>query len=218
MKFARVILTGTLLLILIFACKKPVAPETGKDEEQQRLKLRADSIKTFIKEGWQLFEAGNYEDAENRFNLAVSLARTDSYFDSLLAEAESGRGWTRAYKRDFSLAKNDLLNSIANPEAGPETVLNSNSGLALVHHIFNEFTSAIQKANEVLNKDPDYVFSHDTKVNYKRLHLLLAQSYYSIGDFKKAAEQLDILDPANAPHSTDPAELLKQIQEMWEKI
>lgn len=175
-------------------------------------------IISLIQSGWQSFSNKNYNDAFNKFDQAISLARANSRYDSLQAEAECGRGWARAYNRDFSLAKNDLLASLAHQSVTQRVSLNSKAGLAFVHHALNEYASAIQRAIEVLNVNQNYVFNYDQRVNYKRLRLVLAQSYYSLGDFQNAAKQLDIIDPAGAPHSTDPVVLLKQIQDMWNRL
>ncbi len=175
-------------------------------------------IISLIQLGWQSFRNRNYNDAFSNFDQAVSLAHTNSRYDSLQAEAECGRGWARAYNREFSLAKNDFLNSLAHQSVTQTVSLNSKTGLALVHHALNEFSSAIQRALEVLNSNPNYVFEYDSRVYHKRLRLVLAQSYYTLGDFQKAAQQLDIIDPANAPHSTDPVILIRQIQEMWGRL
>ncbi len=175
-------------------------------------------IINLIQSGWQLFTARNYDGALVKFDSAVTLARTNTIYDSLQASAECGRGWTRAYRREFSLAKNDLLNSLAHQSVSQSVKLNSRAGLSLVHHALNEFPSAIQRALEVLNDNPNYVFQYDNRVYHKRLRLVLAQSYYTLGDFQNAARQLDIIDPAGAPHSSDPITLLRQIQDMWSRL
>ncbi|MEN3038368.1 MAG: choice-of-anchor D domain-containing protein [Candidatus Kryptonium sp.] len=175
-------------------------------------------INSLIQSGWQAFSNRNYNEAFAKFDSAVSLARTNSRYDSLQAEAECGRGWSRAYNRDFQLAKNDLLSALAHQSISQRVSLDSRAGLAFVHHALNEFPSAIQRALEVLNVNSNYVFTYDNRVHNRRLRLVLAQSYYTLGDFQNAARQLDIIYPAGAPHSTDPTILLRQIQEMWSRI
>lgn len=175
-------------------------------------------IISLIQSGWQSFSNKSYNDAFTKFDQAVSLARTNSRYDSLQAEAECGRGWSRAYNRDLSLAKGDLLTSLSHQSIPRRVSLYSKAGLALVHHALNEYASAIQRALEVLSVDQNYVFEYDQRVYYKRLRLVLAQSYYTLGDFQNAAKQLDLIDPANAPHSTDPVILLGQIQDMWSRL
>jgi hypothetical protein len=49
-------------------------------------------------------------------------------------------------------------------------------------------------------------------VDYKDVRMALIQSYYHSGMFTDAASQMDILDPTNAPHSSDSTTLLSAIQ------
>ena len=75
----------------------------------------------------------------------------------------------------------------------------------------NDFASAITYSNAVLTDNPSYTFTHDVRVTAKRLRLLLVQSYYANGQFSSAASQMDVIDPARAPHSSDPSILLASI-------
>ncbi|RMD92968.1 MAG: choice-of-anchor D domain-containing protein [Calditrichaeota bacterium] len=177
-----------------------------------------DDIQASIDQGWQLFEAGNFMGAEENFSSAIEMASQAPIFEKLLAEAESGRGWARAKRRNFTGAKTDFNNSLSRENRETLTDLNSKAGLAFVSHALNEFNEAITNALEVVDAVPNYTFEHDDRVNFKSLRLLLAQSYFSIGEFQKAAQQLDVLDPAGAPHSAEPEELLKKIQELMGSI
>ncbi len=216
-KFLATLILFVLTFSFFAGCKKQTT-------EPNEVQLSGSGDETILKiinliqSGWQLFTARNYDGALVKFDSAVTLARTNTIYDSLQASAECGRGWTRAYRREFSLAKNDLLNSLAHQSTSQSVKLNSKAGLSLVHHALNEFPSAIQRALEVLNDNANYVFEYDNRVYHKRLRLVLAQSYYTLGDFRNAALQLDIIDPAGAPHSSDPIILLRQIQEMWSRL
>jgi len=70
----------------------------------------------------------------------------------------------------------------------------------------------LNAAIDLLSRKADYQFSHKTSVDYKDVRMSLIQSYYNTGMFTEAATQMDLLDPANAPHSTDPSLLLAAIQ------
>ena len=63
----------------------------------------------------------------------------------------------------------------------------------------------LDAAIDLLSRKADYQFSHKTSVDYKDVRMSLIQSYYNTGMFTEAATQMDLLDPANAPHSTDPS-------------
>lgn len=179
---------------------------------------RADEINAAIDSGWQLFETQDFAGAEGAFESAIADANLSPLYENLLAEAESGRGWVRAKQRNFSSARSDFQTSLSRQNIETSTELNSKAGLAFVHHALNQFNLAVQRAGQVLNADANYTFEHDGSVYHKSLRLLLAQSYYSLGDFLNAAAQLDILDPDNAPHSADPGELLPVIQALLASI
>ncbi len=176
---------------------------------------RSVEITRLIQSGWQLFEAQDFDGADVKFDSAVVLANFSPFYESMQAEAESGHGWTLAKKRNFSTAKNLFMNSLARASREASTDLNSNAGLAFVSHALNDYSLAIQHALQVLNDAPNYIFEHDIQVFHKSIRLVLAQSYYSAGDFTNAAAQLDILNPPGAPHSTEPDDLLKRIQDLW---
>ena len=57
-----------------------------------------------------------------------------------------------------------------------------------------------------------YKFSHKSSEDHKDVRMPLIQAYYYIGNYKEAANNMDILDPASAPHSTDATQLLNAIQ------
>ncbi len=49
-------------------------------------------------------------------------------------------------------------------------------------------------------------------VDHKDVRMALIQAYYYLGNYKEAANNMDILDPSSAPHSTDATDLLVAIQ------
>jgi hypothetical protein len=155
--------------------------------------------KDYLALGWQHFEAQRYDSAATNFSSAYNLASAQA----VRGEALSGRGWSSMYKRDLSRAKGDF--SIAAGVLGiPASVLNDvRVGNAFTLYAMNGFIDAASNANAALTDNPSYTFSHDAKVTVKRVRLLLVQSYF--------AAQLDIIDPARAPHSAEPAILLGKI-------
>jgi hypothetical protein len=93
----------------------------------------------------------------------------------------------------------------------PAALNDVRAGAAFVLYSLNDFPSAITYSSAVLTDNPTYTFSHDAKVTAKRLRLLLVQSYYANGQFSSAASQMDIVDPARSPHSSEPSVLLASI-------
>ena len=163
--------------------------------------------KDYLALGWQHFEAQRYDSAVTNFTSAYNLTSTQT----VRGEALSGRGWSSMYKRDLSRAKGDF--SIAAGVTGiPTNVLNDiRVGNAFTLYSMNGFVDAASNASAALTDNPSYTFSHDAKVTVKRVRLLLVQSYFANGQFAQAAAQLDIFDPARAPHSPEPPILLGRI-------
>ncbi len=176
------------------------------------------TVENHNQDGWQSFTNGDYSGAENDFTAALEITQNISAYDSLEAEAQTGRGFARAFNRDFANAKSDFINAALHENIATNTDLNIKAGFVLVHFALNEYEDAIIKADELLSLKPDYIFQYDQDVYSKKIRLISAQSHYSLGQFEKSAEQLDIIDPDGAPHSTDPEILLDQIQEVAQNI
>ena len=194
---STVVLSVTIALTFLACSKDSTSAGPGP----------APTDKDHLALGWQHFEAQRYDSAVTNFTSAYNLASTPA----VRGEALSGRGWSSMYKRDLSRAKGDF--SIAAGITGiPATVLNDvRVGNAFTLYSMNSFVDAASNANAALTDNPSYTFSHDVKVTVKRVRLLLVQSYFANGQFALAAAQLDIIDPARAPHSSEPTILLGRI-------
>jgi hypothetical protein len=160
-----------------------------------------------VDEGWSAFEAGDFSVAEAKFDTAITN-------DPSLAEAYNGRGWSRARKRKYPLAKADFEQALSLDVNLQE----ARAGLALVLHVLNEFQEAVDAVQTVLAAEPTFVFTHDSSVTARALRIVLAHSYFSLGKYDLAAQQLDILDPVNAPYPTDPAQLIRAIMRFMGQI
>ena len=161
----------------------------------------------YVALGWSDFEAQRFGSAVNNFTQAYNQASTPL----VRGDALSGRGWAYAYKRDLVNSNGDFVFAINFNGISPVALNDVRAGVAFVSYSLNDFPSAITYSSAALSDNPAYTFSHDVKVTAKRLRLLLAQSYYANGQFPSAASQMDILDPAHSPHSSDPSALLASI-------
>jgi hypothetical protein len=162
----------------------------------------------YIAMGWSDFDAQRFDSAVNNFTQAYS---SQTSTPLLRGEALNGRGWSYAYKRDLVKSRGDLVFAIGLNGISPAALNDVRAGAAFVLYSMNDFSSAITYSSAVLTDAPSYAFAHDAKVTAKRLRLLLTQSYYANGQFSSASSQMDIVDPARAPHSSDPSVLLATI-------
>lgn len=153
----------------------------------------SDTAASLTASGWALFEKGQYDQAIDKFTRALGL-------DPEYADAYNGLGWTHA-KLD-SLA-NSLENFGMCVTNDPD-LTEGYAGCAPVYRDYEtepaHFDSAIAFASEALSQESTFEFSHDTSFNWRDLRLIMAQSYYGLGEFLSAKEQVDAL----GGHSLDP--------------
>lgn len=197
--YLRPLLAMTILVVIAGSgCSKNNS--SGPDQKL--------SDEEYIALGWSEFEARQFDSAVNNFTAAYTSATSTAL---VRGEALNGRGWSYAYKRDLLMSRGDLVFAIALKGISAATLNDVRAGAAFVLYSMNDFPSAITYSSAALNDNPAYTFSHDAKVTTKRLRLLLVQSYYANGQFTSAASQMDTVDPARAPHSSDPSVLLASI-------
>ena len=175
---------------------------------------KSDDINSSILSGWTKFETGNYSGGMDDFQNVMTYVTMSSLYDSLHSKVLVGRGWSYAFMRNYNEGYDDLL-KVYNDYAGHTTsqaMFDIYAGLAVIGNLSGFYSDVITYASALLTGDVDYVFSHKTTIDHKDIRMTRVQAYYNIGEFVKAAGDMDILDSANAPHSTDPKTLLATIQ------
>ncbi len=180
-------------------------------------KNRSQEVEQLLSSGWNYFQQKDYENARTEFAAAQLIVFNQAIYDSLQSEVENGLGWCNTYLQKYATALNQF-NLVFNHNVSGISLLTRTyaaAGATLAAYSDNDYQTAILNALDVLDGDPVFeFFPYDPAVTAARIRLILVQSYYSVGDFENAAAQLDILDPDGAPHSTDPAILLQQIQQV----
>jgi tetratricopeptide (TPR) repeat protein len=169
-----IVLVG-LLLLLATACTDPPT-DSGTTAAEE------------LSEGWVDFEASRFSQAAGHFQSAVNK-------DGSLADAHNGLGWSRAMQENLSGAATSLQNALDRGLTTPD----ADAGLAVVFRDTPNYSQAISHAQAVITASPTYVFSHRTSIDHRDMHLVIAQSYYRLGEssFALAQAQVDILDPTN---------------------
>jgi len=194
----RSAIAGLAAALTLFACSKnsnPAGPGLTLID------------KDYLAQGWRQFEVQRYDSAATSFTSAFSVASTQA----IRAEALSGRGWSSMYRRDLTAAKTDFSAAVGITGISASVLNDSRAGASFTLYALDLYPDAASYALAALTDNPSYIFAHDAKVTAKRLRLLLVQSYYANGQFSLAAAQLDVFDPARAPHSADPTDLLGTI-------
>ena len=172
--------------VLIIGCGGESAGDDDDDNNDVILPP-TDLYPAKIEEAWVEFESVNY-------NNAIASFREASEMDPLRSPAYLGLGWCYALLdgMDNSLSNFDIF--ITKESESPD-------GYAAEAFVFlaqNEYEKAITAANEAISLGGDgYVFSHIPDVQTRSLRLLIAESYYAIGQYEDAQAQIDILEPDN---------------------
>jgi len=94
-------------------------------------------------------------------------------------------------------------------------------GNAAVYHAEGEYLSAIIDANAVVKISPNYVFDYYPEIEIRKVHLLLAQSYFSAKLFDNALAEVLLLEPTweyDRESGTFLYELQRKIQQLYDVI
>lgn len=137
-------------------------------------------------EGWEKFSYGipsAYQNAIIKFNEAIEK-------DPDYAEPYSGIGWSNARLTNLAEAISYFNQCLS---------LNSNhvdahAGLAFVYNARKNYDSAISSAKEALRINPNWIFVHDQSLSHSDLRLMLAESYFALGNFNECLSQVKILN------------------------
>jgi tetratricopeptide (TPR) repeat protein len=163
-----------------------------------------------IDQGWIEYSAGSYQNAIYRHQSALEM-------DSEKSEAYNGIAWaeTKLGKIDASIDnfKKAVLKSPNNADA--------HAGLAGSYFTAGNYEQAIASGKSVLSINPNYESPHDP-IKANNIRLLLAESYYNIGDYNSAKAQIEIIGiygktiDASSPDFT--LNLLLAIDDLAKKI
>jgi len=170
-----------------------------------------DSDPTLVDEGWNAFDIGDYNTAASTFIQAIDEDASNS-------KAHNGLGWAL-------LSLGNLENSIvsfdaalsndftgADPHVGKAIILRDRRPV--------DYAATINEAKLALSMNEDYVFLHDVDLDWKDIRLILTQSYFAVGAYIEANNQIELLggnvqDPTSATFVLD---LLAEIQALGQSI
>ena len=144
-----------------------------------------------VASGWANFNAAAYSSAQSYFASALGK-------DAALADAYNGKGWCQGILGNPSAALSTFKDGLSLSGANNEI----KAGLAFSYAALDSSSQAVTKGLEVLLADSLWQFSHtyrpsvrDNVLNYKEVALLLAQSYFKLGQFSNALLWAKKLNP-----------------------
>ncbi|MCF7824147.1 MAG: hypothetical protein K9N35_08260 [Candidatus Marinimicrobia bacterium] len=189
---------NTLILVLIsfltlFSCRDKIDPQADD----------------FVEYGWTLY-------AERDFRKAFEIFKAGLDEDSLYVDGYNGCGWCY-----IEFNSPDTAISFFSEGLDYITVDSSQvrfellAGLALSYHAAGNYPNAILKGTELYSFRPLFEFSHDWRINYVDIILLVAMSHYTQGDFSDAllwVKKLDGAFTADVTTNEGRAELIRKIE------
>ncbi len=192
------------VLILLPGCGKdfnnPLDPENSSYEPPY--------IK-YTKQGWEEYENKNFEPAIEYFRKA-----TDN--NKNYADAYVGLGWSYFMNRLILIAIFEFQEALAiEPKQADAHV-----GLAGAYLAEEKYEPAIEHAQEALNAEPEYTFSHNPAISKRNVQMVLSVSYYYVGDYENALEQLKSLKEVELDEESEsfPIDLLREIESVREDL
>jgi len=208
-----------LLLVMVasfFSCQKD-DPANVTNEIHYPSDITFHSLEQRLTEnGWKEFALGNYAQAIDSFHLATQT-------NSLYIDAFNGLGWT--YARMDSLEKALYYLTVCMVSADNEQVYkDARAGRSFVNLALNEYVKAIEDVDAVILEQfeyyynyKDYAFRHDASISSSDLVLVVAESYFMVGNYPACYEALFWIDDS-IEETNNPEELAMIIEQLKQTI
>ena len=161
----------------------------------------------YSKQGWSQYKNGQYDDAKSSFELAQQLNQ-----DS--AEASLGLGWLAFVESaDLQTAKEQLENALllADQDGNQDLLNDARAGLAGINLSLELYQDAIKYGEQI---EDGYRFTRGKpNFGYRELTLLLAISYFHLGNYEESVEKIQQLNPKFSWQPEDsPSKILKELE------
>jgi len=157
--------------------------------------------------GWVMYEERNYLDAREWFGNAIKK-------DTLYNDSYNGMGWTMGHLRqaDSSVYYFEKFLTI---DTTFSNILDFYAGLSFAYSALGKNAEARTNCNIFFGKqnpilDPNWVFSHNKKINYLDVRLILALSEFRLGYFENCHESINqiykdgnIVDESGSPYTVE---------------
>ncbi len=182
-----------ILLTLFFGCREKIDPEADD----------------FVEYGWTLYAERDFLNAYNEFQEGIVM-------DSMYIDGYNGSGWCYVEFNSPDTAISffseglDLI-TVDSSQVRFEML----AGLALSYHVTGDYIRAIARGTELYTFRPVFEFTHDWRINFRDVVILVAASHYAQGSFADAltwVQKLDETFTIDITTNTGRAELIKKIE------
>lgn len=140
-------------------------------------------VNELVSSGWEKYEAGEFDEALNLFNQAI-LA------DNQSSDAQIGIGWSFFGKQKAQSAINEFEKALVLKSDATDAYV----GLSGAYLAVENYKSAIENAQAALDQQPDYTFAHNPLITSRNLHLVIAKSYYFLGNLEQSLDSIRTID------------------------
>ena len=170
-----------LAVLLLFGCS----------ENQESVPPPQQSPEEFIVEGWSRFQDRLYVDALNNFNAALSISPQNS-------SASVGKAWTLLIldNEETSALYGQIESFLENNIGDSIWAEISFCGLAIVHFVQENYSSAIIYSDSLLARDSLFVFDYNNDIDYRDIILVKAQAQFFIQQYMESANSLIEVSPS----------------------
>ena len=93
------------------------------------------------------------------------------------------------------------------------------AGLTMSYHVIGDYTRTITKGNELYTFRPFFEFTHDWKINYRDVILVVSASHYALGEYAQSliwVQKLDDTFSVDVSSNVGRADLIKKIEALQE--
>lgn len=218
MKKQLLLLQFFLLVVVVsfLSCKKD-DPPTVTNEIHYPSDITVHTIEQRLTEnGWKEFILGNYSQAIDSFSLAISA-------NSFYTDAYNGLGWSYARMDSLEEAHYNLTVCMVSP-ANERVYKDARACRSFINLALGEYVKAIEDVDAVILEQfeyyynyKDYAFRHDPSISQNDLVLVVAESYFMLGNYPACYEALFWIDDS-IEQTNDPEELAMIIEELKQTI
>ena len=178
------------------------------------------SANKLVKDGWALYEIGQYNEALSKFSSAIKLNPGH-------ADAYNGLGWTHFALHNISQSAAQFKNAYEKSSRNIDILV----GYTFLSYESNNYSTnngslkwglqAVEMDSVSFDMDGvDYIFSHNSKVTALEFRKIMALSYFYNGEFDESyKEVIKYLngDSLNTSSASFASELLKELDRVCNK-
>ena len=138
--------------------------------------------------GWVMYEERNFLDAREWFGDAIKK-------DSLYVDSYNGMGWTMGHLRQADSSVH-YFEKFLTMDTSFSNILDFYAGLSFAYNALGKNAEARTNCNIFFGKqnpilDPNWEFSHNKKINYLDVRLILAVSEFRLAFFENCQDSIN---------------------------